>query len=506
MKPSKSTTLFTDTNVLLLLGLALFLLHMFTNHQYGFHQDEMVVLDNANNLDWGYIEYPPLTPFLARIELTLFGLSLVSARTFSALAFSIVLVLTGLMARELGGGRSAQILAALAASIAPFALIQGALMQYVNFDFLWSVLIAYLVIRLLKSEDPRWWIPIGVVIGLGMMTKYTMVMFVAGLVGGVLLTDARRYLKSAGAWLWGGVALSLLIFLPNLIWQIQHNFISLDFLSSIHARDVEIGRAASYIPEQFFSNANPFALTIWITGLIYYFKGEAGKRYRLIGWMYVIPFFIYLFTQGRAYYLAGAYPMLIAAGAVVWQNKLEKLPEQKAQVNLRITWTEMALGALLGAFLALPIAPINSAWWNVVSKVHDTFTEQIGWHDMIKTVADIYDNLPEEEKARAGILTQENDEAAALNLYGPEYGLPKAISGSDTFWLRGPGNPPPETLIILGYTGEEVYPAFEQCTVAGQITNSYNVDNDLRNPPGIFVCRNPRWDWTELWKRVKRYS
>src|SRR5512145_2179924 len=139
MKPSESSSFFTDTKILFLLGLALFLLHMFTNHQYGFHQDELVVLDNANNLDWGFIEYPPLTPFLARIELTLFGLSLVSARTFAALAHSIVLVLTGLMARELGGRRSTQILAALAASIAPFALIQGTLIQYVTFDFLWCV-------------------------------------------------------------------------------------------------------------------------------------------------------------------------------------------------------------------------------------------------------------------------------------------------------------------------------------------------------------------------------
>src|SRR5512134_1763345 len=292
MKPSKSNIFSRDTAILWLLGLALFLLHMFTNHQYGFHQDELVVLDNANHLDWGYVEYPPLTPFLARIELTLFGLSLVSARTFSALAHSIVLVLTGLMTRELGGRRLAQIVAALAAAIAPISLIQGSLIQYVTFDFLWSVLIAYLVIRLLKSEDPRWWIPIGAVIGLGMMTKYTMVMFVAGLVGGVLLTDARRYPRSP--WLWGGVALSVLIFLPNLIWQIQHDFISLEFLSSIHARDVEIGRADSYIPEQFFSNANPFVLPFWIAGLIYYFRGEAGKRYRMIGWMYVILFLIYL--------------------------------------------------------------------------------------------------------------------------------------------------------------------------------------------------------------------
>src|SRR5918994_7032843 len=149
MKPAVASSFFSETRVLWLLGLALFLLHMFTNHQYGFHQDEMVVLDNANNLDWGFVEYPPLTPFLARIELTLFGLSLVSARTFAALAHSIVLIITGLMARELGGRQQAQIVAAVAAAIAPIALIQGSLIQYITFDFLWSVLIAYLVIRLL---------------------------------------------------------------------------------------------------------------------------------------------------------------------------------------------------------------------------------------------------------------------------------------------------------------------------------------------------------------------
>ena len=167
MKSSQPGRLLTDTNILWLLGLALFLLHMFTNHQYGFHQDEMVVLDNANNLAWGFIEYPPLTPFLARIEITLFGLSLVSVRTFAALAHSIVLVLAGLMARELGGRRAAQIIAALVSAIAPIALIQGGLIQYVTFDFLWSVLIAYLMIRLLKSEDLRWWLAIGAVIGIG---------------------------------------------------------------------------------------------------------------------------------------------------------------------------------------------------------------------------------------------------------------------------------------------------------------------------------------------------
>jgi hypothetical protein len=486
---------------------------MFTNGQYGFHQDELVVLDNAMNLDWGFIEYPPLTPFLARIELELFGLSLVGARTFAALAFGIALVLSGLMARELGGNRRTQVIAAVAASIAPFALVQGALVQYVTFDFLWCVLLAYLVIRLLKSENPRWWIPIGIVIGLGMMTKYTMAMFVAGLVGGVLLTEARRYPLAPPAragvrspWLWGGVALSLLIFLPNLIWQIRHDFISLEFLSSIHARDVEIGRTDSFLIDQLISSANIVALPLWIAGLYFYFFRQDGKRYRLLGWMYVIPFLIYLVTRGRGYYLAPAYPMLIAAGAVFWERWSASPASNKVVSIFRPGWIALGIGALLAGALALPIAPINSAWWKAVSEVHDTFTEQIGWHEMVATVAGVYVDLPEEEKARAGILAAENDEAAALNLYGPGYGLPKAISGSDTFWLRGYGNPPPETLIIVGYTYGDVTSAFNQCEVAGEITNSYGVENDLRDPSGIFICRKPRWSWPEFWDIVQRYS
>lgn len=504
MKTSKINPFFTDTNVLLLLGLAVFLLHMFTNHQYGFHQDEMVVLDNANNLAWGFVEYPPLTPFLARIELALFGLSIVSARTFAALAFSIIAVLTGLMARELGGNRQAQIVAAIAASIAPMALILGSQIQYVTFDFLWSVALAYLVIRLFKSEDPRWWLAIGAVIGLGMMTKYTMAFFAAGLVGGVLLTGARRHLQSP--WLWGGVALSILIFLPNLIWQIQHNFVSLEFLSSIHARDVAIGRADDYLLEQFVLCANPFVLPLWIMGLIYYFRGEAGRRYRVIGWMYAIPFLIYLFTQGRSYYQAPAYPMLIAAGVVVWQGWLAKLSMQKARLMLGTTWSLLLIGTLVGGALSLPIAPINSSLWDVTSEVHDIFTEQIGWHEMIETVTGIYESLPEADKASAGILAGENDEAAALNLFGGDYGLPKAISGSNTFFLRGYGSPPPQILIVVGFTQDAVNSLFAQCEIAGEITNPYGVENDLRDPPNIFLCRNPRLPWDELWNRLKRFS
>ncbi len=504
MKSSKARAFFNDTTLLLLLGLVLFLLHMFTNHQYGFHQDEMVVLDNAYHLDWGFIEYPPVTPFLARVAIELFGLSLVGARIFSALVHSITMVLAGLMARELGAKRVTQVVAALVAAIAPVALVGGATVMYATFDYLWSVLIAYFTIRLLKTDDPRWWLGIGVGIGLGMMTKYNMVFFVAGLVGGVLLTRARRYLTSP--WLWGGAAISLLIFLPNLIWQIQHDFISLEFLQSIHARDVAIGRAEGFLLEQFVFSSNPFVTPFWIAGLYYYIFHQDGKHYRLVGWLYVIPFVIYYVTQGRSYYLASAYPMLIAAGAVLWQDWLKALSVVKKRGLLGATWVVLAVGMVFGGVVSLPIPPVNSEPFRTVSEVHDLFTEQIGWPDMIKTVADIYADLPEEEKARVGILTGENDEAAALNVFGPAYGLPKAISGSDTFWLRGYGDPPPETVIVLGIDAVWVHMMFGQCEQAGTISNQYGIRNDLTDPPQIYVCREPRLTWPELWKRLKHFS
>ena len=173
-------------------------MHVLTNGQYGFHRDELDIIMNARQLDWGYVAYPPLTPLLARFELALFGGSLTGMRLLPALAQGIVAVLVGLMARDMGGRRGAQILAALAAVISPVALTTGMLIQYMSFDYLWWVVVAFFTVRLLATENPRWWLGIGAGIGLGLQTKYTMAYFVVGLAAGVLLTPARRYLRSAG--------------------------------------------------------------------------------------------------------------------------------------------------------------------------------------------------------------------------------------------------------------------------------------------------------------------
>lgn len=200
----------SDLGVLLLIAAARVILHTATNGQYGFHRDELQTLDDARHLDWGFVVYPPITPFIGRIELTLFGTSLAGFRFFAAVAVSTVMVLAGLIAKELGGTRKTQVLAAIATGVAPFSLVQGAVLQYVSFDYLWAVSAAYFLIRLLKSENPRWWIAVGAALGLGMETRYTAGFLALGIAGAVLLTSARRYLRSG--WLWAGVGVSLLIF------------------------------------------------------------------------------------------------------------------------------------------------------------------------------------------------------------------------------------------------------------------------------------------------------
>src|SRR5580693_3047302 len=272
------------------LALVVVILHVVTNGRYGFHRDELQVLDDARHLDWGFVAYPPVTPFVERIGLALFGTSLVGLRMFSVLAQAIALMVTGLIARELGAKCLAQVVAALAVAVSPLPLFEGTEFQYSSFDYLWCVLIAYCLIRLLKSENPRWWLGNGAGIGLGKMTKNNMGFFVAGIVAGTLLTPVRRDLRSP--WLWGGAALALLIFLPNLIWQVRHDFISLHFLRYIHARDVRQGRANGFVRGQSMHSTNPFIALLWIAGLYYFFAVQQGKRYQLLAWLYVTEFML----------------------------------------------------------------------------------------------------------------------------------------------------------------------------------------------------------------------
>jgi 4-amino-4-deoxy-L-arabinose transferase-like glycosyltransferase len=345
---SISNLLSSDIGILILLALARILLQVFTNGQYGFHQDELVTMDIASrHLAWGYVAWPPVTPFLARLSLALFGPSLIGLRSFAVLAEGLVMLLTGLMIRDLGGSRWAQILGAVAVATTPNSIIQGGLFQYETLDYFCWVLLAFTVVRLLKTEDPRWWLANGAAIALGMMTKYTIAFSVAGLIVGVLVMRNRLYLKSLR--LWGGALLSLVIWLPNLIWEIQNHWISLYFLASIHTRDVQSGEASTYLIEQILFNLNPVMLLLVIAGLYTFLLAKAGQRYRMLGWMYVVPFVLLLLAQGNGYYLASAYPMLAAGGAVWWEGRLTHMVGQRGGAPLALGHLER-LERLRGAF------------------------------------------------------------------------------------------------------------------------------------------------------------
>jgi hypothetical protein len=490
-----------DTTILVCLALATVGIHLLTGGQYGFHRDELATLDDARHLAWGYVAYPPITPFFGHVALTLFGTSLVGFRFFAALAQAVAVLLAGLMARELGGGRGAQLAAATAG--VPFALAGGALMQYVSFDYLCWVLTAYFVVRLLKTEDPRWWLAIGASIGLGMMTKYTMGFFVIGIVVGVLATSTRRYFASK--WLWAGVALSLLVFLPNLIWQAQHHFIALDFLRHIHERDIRWGRTKDFLPDQL--KLTLFAIPLWFAGLYYCLLSSAGRRFRMLAWMYLVPLLLFVVAKGRGYYLAAAYPMLYAAGSVWGEQWLRTLRRSWASAARAVAWTALVANVAVTVAFTLPVAPINSAWWKRAVKIQGDFREEVGWPELTQAVAQIRDSLPEQDRARLGILAGNYGEAGAINLYGPSYGLPPAISGINSFWARGYGNPPPETLIVLGISRGFLDRNFSSCELAGHTPNPYGIENEeTSDHPDIYVCRGLRQSWPEFWSDFQYYG
>ena len=420
-----------DTAILFAIAAAIALLHLVTNNRYGFHRDELQFLSDARHLDWGFVPYPPFTPFIERIGLSLFGLSMVGLRLFSVLAQSAAIVLAGVMAKDLGGSRLAQVTAALAVAFSPLPLFQGIEFQYSSFDFLWWVLIAYLTIRLLKSDNPRWCLTIGAVVGVGLLTKYSIAFYIAGILAGLVFTSARRFLKSV--WFWAGIALALLIFLPNLLWLVRHNFISYHFLQHIHIRDVGEGRANGFLKGQFLICTNLVAAPVWLAGLFGFLR---NRHYRMLAFMYLVPLVLFYFGKGRNYYMAPAYPMLLAMGAVLAERWLNSLPRWG---GLTIRTVYFAVFAFVSAYVCAIVLPLQSSGplRNFALSRNGDLREEIGWNELVRTVAQIRDSLPPDQQAHLGITTGNYGEYGAIDVLGRTYGLPEPIGTTNSEWLRG---------------------------------------------------------------------
>jgi hypothetical protein len=496
------------------LSTAKLLIHVLLANRYGYFRDELYFLDCGRHLDWGYVDHAPLIGLVARLALFLGG-SLPALRIFPAVAGAALVALTGLIAWRLGGGRFAQGLAGLAVIVMPIYLGIDSILTMNAFEPLFWMGCVYLLVRIIQTGSSRLWIPFGVLAGLGLMNKHSTAFFLLAVAIGLLLSPERRELRRPGPWL--ACAVALLIFLPNLWWQVQHGFPTLEDLRNVAriGKNVVLGPAA-FVGQQILI-IHPVLMPVWLTGLGYLLLARRG-RYRALGVAFV-AFFLMLFAlKGKNYYLAPIYPMLLAAGAVAIEDGLARGPRWLRGLwpKVRIVAVILVAGAVT-APLVLPLLPPEKyvayqTWLGVRpprTEVHhdgplpQLFGDQFGWEELTVEVASIYAALSPEERARAGVFANNYGEAGAIDLFGPRYGLPAAISAHQTYFFWGPRGFQGDVLIVLQDNRQSLERLCASVEQAGEHYHPWGMEEE--NGP-IFVCRGLRTPLVELWPRLKNWN
>jgi len=488
------------------------LLHLYAGRHYGYFVDELYYLACAQHLDWGYVDQPPLIALIAKIARSLLGDSLSAIRLLPALAGAGMVLLTGLLARELGGQRFAQGLAALACLLAPGFLAMDHFLSMNAFEPLFWMGCAWLAMRIVRTGNTRLWLWFGVLAGVGLENKYSMAIFGFGLVAGLLLTSERRVLRTR--WLWIGGAAALLIFLPNLLWNILHHFPFLELQENIRRS----GRDVAMSPLSFLGQETlamlPLTLPIWLAGLWFLFFHRDGKTFRALAWAWTIAAGVIVTLSPRVYYLFPAFPMLFAAGGVAWERWL---------AAPRVRWIKPVyapLMVLMGALIAptvLPVLPPES-YIRYSTAIHlqqprietfrlgplpQLFADQFGWEEMAATVAGVYHGLPPEVRAKTCIFGQNYGQAGAIDLFGPKYGLPRAISGHQSYFLWGPHGCTGESVIVMAGRRESLDPQYASVRVAAHVEHPYSMPYEHF---GVYYCQGLKRPVSEVWPRVKSWD
>jgi len=268
-----------------------------------------------------------------------------------------------------------------------------------------------------------------------------------------------------------------------------------------------LGRADGFLPEQLYLTTNPLSLPLWTIGLGLCLFSASMRRFRTLGWMFIVTFVLFLISKGRSYYTGPSYVMLLAAGVVWFENWLDVKTVKMRRLGFGMLWGTQVLGSLIGIILMKPIALINSPLWEVTSDVNGEFVEMIGWQDLTAQMAEIYLSIPESERAGTVILAGNYGEAGAFDLYGDEYDLPPVITGSNSLWFRGYGDPEPQTIIVVGFEKVDAEHFFGSCQFMGNVENSYGVKNEeTTRHNGLYICREPRRPWSEMWQVMQWYQ
>ncbi len=503
--------LMSEAVIVYCVAVAACLVHFLANGRYGYFRDELYYAACGEHLAWGYVDHAPLVAVVARLSRWLLGDSLFALRFFPALAAAAKILVSGWMVRELGGRRFAQLLAGTAIFFAPIYLTFDNFLSMNAFEPVFWMLCAALAMRAVKHSDPRLWLLFGAVAGLGLLNKHSMLFFGFGVFLGLALSPERRVLRNK--WIWMGGLLAFGIFLPNLVWQMRHGWPTLEILRNVtQAKNAPISPFA-FIWQQALL-VHPLATPIWLAGLYFFLCAREGRSYRALGWVYLVVLTELLLLKGKIYYLAPAYPMLLAAGAVC----IEKLVREHDWSWLKpAILAPLVVGGIIAAPLALPLLPVEamvkySKFWDVeavkveqqdLGKLPQLFADMFGWEEQVATVARIYSSLPAEERAKAAIFAANYGEAGAIDYFGPLHGLPKAISAHNNYYLWGPRSYSGEVVISVGLMREQLQPLFGQIEQAATISHEYAMPSENDIP--VFLCRRPKMSLQRAWPRLKVY-
>ena len=499
--------------IVLYIAAAKLLLHLLTVNRYGLFRDELYYLAGTKHMAFGYVDHPPLTVWIAWLARHTFGDSPLGVRLLPAVAGAALVWLTGKLAREMGAGRFAQAMAALAVLVVPTYLIGHHWLT----DNAWEPLIwmgcVWLVVRAINTGDPRCWLWFGVLAGIGFENKYSIAFLLLGLLAGVALTPHRQFLKSR--YLWLGVLACVVIALPNFLWQVRYQFPFLELIHNIRMsnRDVVRGPVAFIVDQA--KIMNPVLFPLWAGGLIWLFFSRNGRRYRLLGWTFIAVLATFIALKAKNYYVVPIYPMLFAAGAIA----LERITQARRIGTLtRIVYAALviAVGALLLPFSVPVLSPENFIRYETAlgmkppeiehqktGPLPQWFADEFGWQEMVKEVARVYNSLPPEERARTAIFANSWGEAAAVDFYGPRYGLPQAISAHNGYWIWGPGKYDGSIVIVLRSDGRGDRKHFQSVEAVGHVEHPYARRDEYFD---IYLCRGLKWNLQEAWPRLKHFD
>ncbi len=479
------------------------------NH-YGFFRDELYYLACGRHLAWGYVDQPPLIAFVAWFARHLFGTSLFATRLFPVLAGAAVVYCTGRIAAELGGGLSAQFLAAIAILFAPAYIAFDNFLSMNAFEPLFWLLCAWIAIRIVKGAPPQLWLLFGAVAGLGLENKHSMLVFGFALVAGLLLSGQAHLFRSK--WIWLGAAVALVIFLPNLLWEARNGWPQIEVVRNAQQFKNEAISPLQFLLEQVLF-MQPLALPVWLAGLRWCFAAPEGKRFRFLGWSYLFVLAIFIALGGKSYYALPIYPVLMAAGGVALESFF---------VAPKRRWLAVALPALLiiAGLVTLPfgtpLLPVDTflrysqllPYANSVKTERDATTalpqlyaDMFGWENMAAQIARVYRSLPESERASCAILAGNYGEAGAIDHFGSALGLPAAISGHNSYYFWGPRAYTGSCVILFGERADELKDLFEDAQLVGVITDPHAAIAE-RNVH-VYICRKPRAPLAELWPHFK---